>query len=996
MRFPGNITGYALLVSLFLPHAHSQQYTHLSGLIRDPTDAAVPHASITVVSEDTGFRRSAESNGDGAYVVASLQPGLYKITVRKEGFRTVIQLGVKLDVAQPSRVDFILPLGSQQDAITVEGTPAPVHTDDASVGTLVSRDQVERMPLNGRGILSLLELAPGTIVTPATRGEAGQFTANGQRPNMHYFTVDGVSANTGVSGGGSAAQVNGGALPGMTALGSLHNLVPLEALDEFRVQTSTSSPEFGRLPGAQITLSSRSGSNEFHGSVFHYFRHNVFDANDWFANRAGERRAALRMFDYGGSLGGPIRRDRTFFFLSYEGMRLKQPFAWRTPSPTAAVRSGASPGVMAALNLFPVPNGQPLTEGLAEWTGRNNRPASLDTGGLRIDHALTSRVSLFGRYQESPSRNEFGNTQISALDLSSRSVTMGANARLSPRVILDARWNYSRSAADSLWRSATPAANSRCALEPVANQFFGEPGLCDILLRVQIAGVGTAVHGPEPDRQQSQWHILPSAVANFGGHQLRLGADYRRIRTAKQDSARAFSLIADNLRELLTLNQNLWRAAADPVSATALLKEASLFAQDTWRIGSKLTATFGVRWEFAATPEATILGYDTPDLLPPAGFETVWSDQGSNIAPRVGIAFSPRAGSTASRGGFGIYFDSSLSIGTDLVNGGPFTLGQFISARNAPFSTQLRYGFLPGLRLPIIRQWNVSLEHAFRGREVVTASYVGSTGRRLLRREIGADSTDSNQIVVATNHGQSNYHGLQLQYRRKLTHGLQTTASYSWSHSIDDSSSDSSLHWARNGLSALTDRGPSDFDVRHSFSAAATYELNRKGKWALDGIFRARTGFPISVLNSESSLGLTFANIYRPNLIQTVPLWLNDRNIPGGRRLNPAAFEIRPSTQGNLGRNAIYGFGMSQLDLALRREFPFKDQRLLQLRLEAFNLFNQTNFADPIRFLSNPLFGQPPSMLNLMLGTGSPGSGLTPIFQTGGPRSIQLVIRYRF
>ncbi len=288
------------------------------------------------------------------------------------------------------------------------------------------------------------------------------------------------------------------------------------------------------------------------------------------------------------------------------------------------------------------------------------------------------------------------------------------------------------------------------------------------------------------------------------------------------------------------------------------------------------------------------------------------------------------------------------------------------------------------------------MEHAFYGREIVSASYVGSTGRRLLRREIGVDSSDSNQVLFATNHGQSDYHGLQLQYRRKLLKGVQTTASYSWSHSIDDSSSDSSLHYTREGLSAFTDRGPSDFDVRHSFSAAASYEHNRKGKWALDGIFRARTGFPIAVLSRESVLGLSFANIYRPNLIPSVPLWVNDPATPGGRRLNAAAFEVRSSAQGNLGRNAISGFGMSQLDLALRREFAFKDQRLLQLRLEVFNLFNQTNFADPVRYLSSPLFGQPSSMLNLMLGTGSPGSGLTPIFQTGGPRSLQFVIRYRF
>src|SRR5215813_2756053 len=310
---------------LCLSALHAQQYTSLSGFIRDPSDAAVPGATITVTDEETGFRWTTRSQSEGNYVLASLQPGIYKITVRKEGFRTFIRFGVKLDVAQPARVDFSLPLGSTQETITVEGTTSLLNGENASVGTLVERDSIERLPLNGRGLLSLLELAPGTIVTPATRGEAGQFTASGQRPNTNYFTVDGVSANTGVSGGGLPALVTGGSLPGMTAIGSLHNLSSLESLNEFRVQTATSTPDYGRLPGAQVSLSTRSGSNDYHGSLFEYFQHERVNANDWFANRAGEARAPLRFNDFGASLGGPARRNKTFFFLSYEGMRLRQP-----------------------------------------------------------------------------------------------------------------------------------------------------------------------------------------------------------------------------------------------------------------------------------------------------------------------------------------------------------------------------------------------------------------------------------------------------------------------------------------------------------------------------------------------------------------------------------------------------------------------------------------------------------------------------------------------
>ena len=236
-----------------------------------------------------------------------------------------------------------------------------------------------------------------------------------------------------------------------------------------------------------------------------------------------------------------------------------------------------------------------------------------------------------------------------------------------------------------------------------------------------------------------------------------------------------------------------------------------------------------------------------------------------------------------------------------------------------------------------------------------------------------------------------------------MLQGLQSLVSYSWSHSLDNDSSDAFLMWAGSG--ATTDRASSDFDLRHSLTAALTYELPQRstgisrwlGGWAIDAMVRARTGFPLSVLVNEQYQGIALANAFRPDRILGQPIWIDDSSAPGGKRLNRAAFQAAPDgTQGTLGRNSIPGFAMGQVDLALRREFRFHDRKVVQVRLEGFNVLNQANFADPVKFLSSAVFGQSTSMLNLMLGTGSPGSGLSPILQSGGPRSLQATVRFRF
>ncbi len=985
----------------------AQPYGHLTGVVLDSTGGGISGATVEVVNEETGFRRQAHSQADGGYVVASLQPGLYKITVRKEGFRTIVRLGIKLDVSQPTRVDFTLPVGSMQESITVHGDTPLLNSEDASVGTLIPRDRIERLPLNGRGILSLLELAPGTVVTPATRGESGQFTANGQRPNTHYFTVDGVSVNTGVSGGAAPTQATGGALPGLTAFGSLHSVASLEALEEFRVQTSTVAPELGRLPGAQVSLSTRSGSNDFHGSVFYFFRHEKLAANDWFANRHGDPRWPLRVNDFGAGLGGPLRKNRSFFFLAYEGIRLRQPFTWRTAVPSLAFRAEAPDWAQPVLHLFPAPNGPTLGRDLQEWTGPNLGPSRLDAGSLRIDHALTSRVTLFGRYNQTPSANRFGAFQVSDLVLHSRNLTAAVDVRLRPDTVLDTRLNFSEASARSEWRPITGPLGD-CALEPLLRQFLRDSAVCNDLIRFSISGVGQLTSGREGDRRQSQFHLSTTGNLDRRAHNVRLGIDYRRLTPVYRDPTGSLSVMAENVNDLLS-TQNLWIATTAAQSSRSEFVEVSAFAQDTWRIGDRLTAAYGVRWEFNPPPAGGRLYYVNAEGSYIQADLPIWRTRYTNFAPRLGVAYRA-TNRLALRGGAGLFYDSSLSIATDVVNGGPLNVSLYTSARQGFVATVLSYGFLPGFRMPLIAQWNASAEQAVSKRDVVSVAYVGSTGRKLIRREFGTSpGSELLRIALATNHGRSGYQGLQIQYRRRLSTAFQALFSYAWSHSIDNASSDYTLNWATPGAMAARDRSSSDFDVRHAAVAAFSYENQRaerpRGRtgrllqgWAVDGVLRARTGFPINVVAAEQSMALTFANAFRPDLVPGQPIWISDASAPRGVRLNRAAFQTTTGLiQGNLGRNALAGFGMFQADLALRREFRFQEQGpALQFRVEAFNAFNNANLADPVRFLASPMFGESPTMLNVMLGTGSPASGLAPIFQVGGARSVEVVLRVRF
>jgi hypothetical protein len=422
------------------------QTASLNGAVVDESDAPVPEVRLTLTNDRTAWRRVVTSDAGGAFGIAVLPPGTYTLRAEHDGFAPVDMAGIQLSANDQVALTVRLRVASVSESVEVSRTARVVNTSP-TVGTVVTRDAVENLPMNGRSFHALLELTPGvSLFRSGNTTYDGQFVANGQRSNANAFTVDGVSANVGINPRSSFSGESGaGALPALSVLGTTSNLVAVDAMEEFRVQTSTFAPEFGRSPGAQVSIVTRSGTNALHGSVFEYWRDDALDANDWFANSRGVAKPPLRQHDFGGTLGGPLVRDRMFFFGSYEGLRLDQPQVNVTAVPSLAARAAAPASTRPLLEAFPRPNGAELGAGAAEFAASYADPSRLDSSALRLD-TRAGAWQIFGRWSEAPSRIETRTlARVTETQLDTRSLTAGVTRTIGARTVFDARLNGSRS-----------------------------------------------------------------------------------------------------------------------------------------------------------------------------------------------------------------------------------------------------------------------------------------------------------------------------------------------------------------------------------------------------------------------------------------------------------------------------------------------------------------------------------------------------------------------
>ncbi len=1033
----------------------------LSGIIVDENGAAVPAVNVTVLNVATSIKRETTTNESGNFTVPLLSPGTYALTAMHDGFKAVEVRDLVLNVGDERALRIQMKVGDVKETVNITGE-APLINESPAVGTVVDRQFVANLPLNGRSFQTLIELTPGTVLTKANSLEQGQFSVNGQRPDANYFTVDGVSANIATSGsaGPVIGQSTAGALAGLSALGGTNNLVSVDALQEFKVQTSTYAPEFGRTPGAQVSIVTRSGTNKFHGTLFEYFRNDVLDASDWFANSGGLPKPKERQNDFGGVLGGPLYlprfgeggpafdrgKNNTFFFFSYEGLRLLQPQIATTLVPSVSARQSASGAGLALLNAFPLPNGpEKGASKLARFSASYSNPSTLDATSIRVDHTVSNRLTLFARYNSAPSEtiqrggSFLGLSTLNLTSLNTQTLTGGATFVVSPALSNDIRLNYSRNRLllrydlDSFAGAVPPPDSLLFPPSTSSENSLSQFGI--------LGGLNTKLfQGRSNEETQRQLNVVDNVSLLKGPHQLKFGLDYRRLFPISDPGTYANAILFFSVSQVLANTTGLLIPITFAGKRYPVFTNDSLFAQDAWKAGSRLTLTYGLRWDVNSAPSEAngnnpfaLVGIDNPATLAlaPSGVP-LYKTRYGNFAPRVGAAYqvlTQRGHETVIRGGLGVFYDLGYANIANAFSAA-FPNNVFKVFLRVPFppppnllappalNLNPPYGFIqgvdPNLKLPYVYQWNVALERSLGVSQTVSASYVGAVGRRLIRIEtLQNPNPNFRQVVVMRNTSTSDYHALQLQFQRRLSRGLQALASFVWSHSIDTASSDVQASVPITTLDPSADRGPSDFDVRHSFTAAITYNIPKANSgtfakallrdWAVDSIFRARSALPVNVLT-----GANFANVFgvgRPDLIPGMPLYVNDPSVGGGRRINPAAFSNppagpngSPNRQGTLGRNALRGFGMWQLDFALRRQFSLTEHLRLQVRAEAFNLFNHPNFGDPTpagtNTLASPLFGQSATMLGRSLGTST--GGFSPLYQVGGPRSIQMAVKLSF
>jgi hypothetical protein len=1056
----------------FCSYLHAQGgNASLTGFIQDSSKAFVPGVHVLAVNTDTNQQFSATTNKDGSYNISSLPVGPYRLQIDKVGFKTLLKEGLFLHTQDVLQINFRMAVGSTAESVTVTTDSTNINTTDATVGTVIDRQFVDNIPMNGRSFQTLVLLSPGTVTgtpqvsagTPPSNDQ-GEYSVNGMRSDANNFAVDGASASN--SPGYTSAAGSSGMLNSATALGTTQAMLQVDGMEEFRIATSTYSAQYGRQPGAQVSLRSRSGTNQYHGTLYDYLRNSVFDANNWFNTYSTTPlpKPAERQNDFGGTLGGPISiphvfdgRNRAFLFFGYEGLRLTSPQGvsiYYVPSNgtfnTATyakaswknLRANAPISLRPALDAFPLPNCDTSINPQCVDYGTGGSPylqTTTSTGRMnsvnaRVDYQLFPTMRLFARYNDATSSTvglSTGGPMMATIISRNRVFLLGADNTFGANLSNELRLQYSPAV---FIASDTPAAVGGASAIDIQALEGLPTGIGESIIHFTVPTT-SSIYETTFGSKQFQPNVTDTLTWSHGRHLFKFGVDYRQTTAYYNDGNISRSPMVTysytSADTTLANTPNESYEVESRVNPTS--KNIGLFVQDEWRIKPRLTLSLGLRWDLSPAPSvsgAQAYNYtgniNNPSTLgiasKPGGaiYKTTYHD----FAPRAAIAYSIHnqpGHELVLRAGAGLFYDliaingffgSGTGLGTGAIvsgkSGFPLAVNQIpVSfALAAPYVLE----FYPANDIvpPTAIQWNVTLEQALGHKQTITMGYVASDARNLVRFQqyaLGALNKNFSSAYFYINGPGSNYNSLQLKYQRQMSKGLQVLASYTWAHGIDWASTEDY------NVNLPFQRGNSNFDVRSNFTAALVYDLPSRynnrlkreilGHWNTDLWVVARTGFPFQQVGPAVTDPITGDIHYSELNYNGANPYVYKAGIPGGKQIDPSIFTVAADSTGigTAPRNFLRGFGELQANLTLQREFTLYERMKLQFRAEAFNIANHPTFG-PVNTTcgataagaacNNPLMGQATKTLSVGLG------GLSPLYQQGGPRSLQLALKLKF
>jgi len=907
----------------------------VTGLITDPHEKVIVGADVQAVNIGTNVTYPTKTNGDGIYSIPNLPPGEYRIHVRRDGFKEVNMTDLTLHTQDDLEQNFQLEVGSTEESVTVT---AGATNESPAVSLTVDREFVENMPLNGQSFQDLIQLAPGIVdAVNSSNSGSGYYTIDGQRTDSNNYMIDGVSANLGGLENESSSQ--GGALSGntpmQTASGTTQGIASIDALQEFTIQTSGYTAEFGRNPGGQVEFTTRSGTNAIHGTLFDYLRNTAFDANSFWNDFHSDPQTAEHQNDFGGTVGGPLivprlynGKDKTFYFFSYEGLRLLLPDFESEYVPTQAFIAAASTYIQPYLSALPLPNpsspgnndgctttgvaGGPACDALFSY-GYSN-PENIDNISVRVDHSLSQRLHLFARYANTPTYAVGGNAESpTSTIINTHLWTAGLDANLTHQLVNTLRFNFTHDGEQFTESSAAVGGSVPLARNLLIPSAYDDPfAYGTYLLRLSGSSLNKTVQEGASVTIQHQYQAIDSIEWTKSKHTFKFGADWRRL-TPIAGNDPYFAFIETLSRTLIQAGTATEVYTKTISSGKPVFDNLSLYAQDHWRATPALTVDYGLRWELNPAPGPANGEYPVAltsnnlatAVLAPLGTQP-YQTYYDKFAPRVGFAWNiwpAMKRAVTLRGGFGIFYDTGQSVIGNAYSGAypyskmspiqtnvPFPLSNTVLAPptvtaslTAPYASFVSDLSTPDLTLPYTEQWNLSLDYGLNEKNRLTVSYVGNNGRKLLFTQYYGDDPAGNTnfpdgLSITSNAAQSSYNALQVQDVGRITAGLNVVGSFTLAHALDNASND------------LSDIAPiwgnSDNDIRRVFNIALNYDVPtvHRGEivqslthgWLLANRFATQSGYPVNVYEESNASLPNGAEIdYTPNLVPGVPIYLH-------------------------------------------------------------------------------------------------------------------------